>query len=187
MKTLLNLLPEERKEAIQRSLYFRFLLWQTFLLFCLECFYLIVLFGIFFILSFQLQTFQEIGANIDGTTSSAQQKTLSQYEKKFRETNEMVDTAIRIGHSHLYFTEAFLLLDQLLPEGIRVDQLRSKDYTILLSGTAARRDDLLLFESNLKGSSCVKSVNMPISNLFSQEDVDFQMDFSVKSECLKKQ
>lgn len=186
MKTLLNLLPEERKEAIRHNLHVRFLLWQVFLLFCLECFYLVILFGIYFVLNFQLQTFQGVSANTDDTTSSAQQKMLNQYEKKFRETNEAVEMVSRIEYDHLHFTRIFTLLDKLLPENILIDHLRTKEYGVFLSGTADTRDHLLLFEARLKESACVESVNMPISNLFSQENIDFQMDFTVKPECLKQ-
>jgi hypothetical protein len=185
MKTLLNLLPEEKKAAIQRRLHFRFLLWQVFLLFLLECFYLSVLLGIYFILSFQLDNYQSLGTSAN-VSSYAQEKTLTEYERKFRDTNDAVETVGKIERSHLHFTEVFLLLDELLPDGIRIGRLSTKDYTVMLSGTAAKRDDLLALDERLKGAACIADVNIPISNLFSQENVGFQIDFSVKTECLRK-
>jgi hypothetical protein len=60
------------------------------------------------------------------------------------------------------------------------------NYTVLLSGQAATRDDILALEKKLKESACVKNVNVPLSNLFSQENIDFQIDFEMQKECLKK-
>lgn len=185
MKTLLNLLPEEKKEAIQRRLRFRFFLWQLFLVLLLECFYLAVLGGIFFILEYQLESYQTIeGAAV---SSSYQEKRLMEYERAFREANEQADTVGRISASHLRFTEVFLLLDRVLPKGITVDHVVTKDYVITLTGKAARRDDLLALDTSLKGEDgCIESVNVPISNLFSQEDIDFQVDFTMKESCLRE-
>ena len=56
MKTLLNLLPEEKKDAIQNRLRSRFLLWQLFLVFVLEAFYLTMLVSTYFVLDYQLKS-----------------------------------------------------------------------------------------------------------------------------------
>lgn len=93
---------------------------------------------------------------------------------------------MKIDKNHLSFVQVFLLLDTLTPEGITVDHLATKNYTILLTGKAKNREDLLLFDQKLKESSCIEKVNIPISNLFSQENVEFQVDFDIKNECLKK-
>lgn len=183
MKTLLNLLPEEKKEAIQRRLRFRFFLWQLFLVFLLECFYLAILAGIFFILDYQLGIYQALNEGL--SSSSYQEKQLMGYERAFREANEQADTIGRISASHLYFTQVFLLLDQVLPSGIVIERVATKEYAVALSGQAARRDDLLSLDERLKSEECIENVNVPISNLFSQEDIDFQVDFTVKESCLR--
>lgn len=182
MKTLLNLLPEEKKDANQRKLRLRFFLWQLFLIMLLECFYLGIIAGIFFILDFQLKSYQAVGTELD--TSSSQQQKLSRYEQEFRDANMQTDVIGRISSEHLYFTGVFLLLDGILPDGIVLDHITTKEYAVFLSGTAAKRDDLLTLDARLKQNDCISAVNMPISNLFSQEHVDFQVDFTVKAECL---
>ncbi len=184
MKTLLNLLPEEKKEMIQRKLRFRFFLWQLFLIFVLECSYLAILGGIFFILDYQLKSYQSIDDGI--VSSSYQEKQLAEYERKFREANEQADTVGKISAAHIYFTGAFTLLDRILPEGIVIERIATKDYTVVLSGKAVKRDDLLALDASLKNEGeCVENVNVPISNLFSQEDIEFQVDFAIKESCLR--
>ncbi len=185
MKTLLNLLPEEKKDDIQNRLRSRFLLWQLFLVFVLEVFYFSMLIGTYFILDFQLKSLQGIGQN-SVLSSRAEDKRLSEYEKKFQDTNTQIEVTNRIDRSHLYFSNILTLLDTLVPAGITINQMKTNEYVVSLSGRAAKRDDLLLFDKQLKAEEkCVTDVNIPVSNLFSQENIDFQIDFSVKPECLR--
>lgn len=184
MKTLLNLLPEENKKNIQRKIHFRFFLWQLFLIFALEVFYVSILVSIYFVLDFQLQNLQMTGKQNDKIHS--EQVQLNDYQKKFKETNLTTEVIGKIQDKHLSFTRVFSLLDTLLPQGITIDHLTTKNYTVLLTGKATKRDDLLQFDARLKESVCVENINVPISNLFSQESIDFQLDFGIKKECLKQ-
>lgn len=190
MKTLLNLLPEENKKDIQHKAHSRFFLWQLFLLFALEIFYVGILVGTYIILDSQFQNLSVVTGQQSNAGNSTQKRAsfvlLDIYQKKFKETNATVDMIENIQKNHFSFTQIFLLLDTLLPDGIVIDQLTTKNYKVFLTGIATKRDDLLLFDGKLKGSSCIINVNVPISNLFSQENIDFQLDFEVKKECLKK-
>ncbi|OGI22202.1 MAG: hypothetical protein A2808_02330 [Candidatus Moranbacteria bacterium RIFCSPHIGHO2_01_FULL_55_24] len=185
MKTLLNLLPEGKKEENQRNLHGRFLLWQLFLLFLLEIFFLTILIGIYLILDFQLKSIHSIEAKQTGT-SLYEENMLRQFEQKFRGTNEAIDVVGKFDATHLYFSQVFRLLDREQPAGIVLRQLSTKDYTVTLAGTAAVREDLLLFDERLKASSCISRANVPLSNLFSQKNIDFQIDFDIKPECLRQ-
>lgn len=186
MKTLLNLLPEGKKESIQGRLRSRFLLWQLFLLFLLEIFYLAVLICTYLILDFQLRGLTDIGGE---TTASSQSELirLNTYEKKFDENNRRVKVVGSIDAFHLYFSKVLTLIDPLLPEGVTVTHLATKEYAVSLSGRAETREQLLQLDENLKNSGrCIEKVTIPLQNLFSQENIDFQVDFTVASECLKK-
>ncbi len=137
----------------------------------------------FFVLRFQS------GNLVQGESSnqSAQsQSTLLEYQQRFRDMNTATEMIAKIDMNHLSFTRVFILLDTLIPEGMVVDHLMTKNYTVLLTGKAKKREDLLLFDSKLKESSCIEKVDVPISNLFSQDNIDFQVDFDIKEECLKK-
>lgn len=184
MKTLLNLLPEENKKDIQRKLRFRFFLWQISLLFALEVLYMSILVGTYVILDSQLQSLKNMKQQDEKVRE--EQTTLSLYQQKFKDTNTSTEVVGRIEKNHLFFTEVFSLLDELSPGGIVIDHLTTKDYTVLLTGKATKRDDLLIFDARLKESLCIENINVPISNLFSQDNIDFQIDFGIKEECLKK-
>ncbi len=183
MKILLNILPEENKKKIQARKRFRFFLWQVFLILMLEFTYVIILGGTFFVLRFELQNITQVGMN---RQSEESQSILLSYQQKFREMNTATEMIAKIDAQHFSFEKIFSSLDALVPDGMTIDHLSTKDYTIILSGKAKKREDLLTFENRLKTSSCVEKVNVPISNLFSQDNIDFQVDFDIKNECLIK-
>ena len=185
MKTLLNLLPEEKKDAIQSRLRSRFLLWQLFLVFVLEVFYLSILVSSYLILDYQLKSLQSVSES-ERSDVRTEVTSLNTYEKKFQEVNALISVVERMDHAHLFFSRVFKLLDPLTPPGIIVNQLKTQEFTVSLTGKAAKREDLLLFDKRLKEEGkCIENVDIPVSNLFSQENIDFQLDFSVKQECLK--
>lgn len=184
MKILLNLLPEERRASNQRKLRFRFLVWQLFLLFVLELFFVTILAGIWFILDFQLKTVQAEDQSY--ASGFAGQKTLNRYEDAFRSTNDLVDTVGKIDTAHFSFTTVFLLLKDTVPPGIALTGLTTKNTSIHLVGQALQRDDILAFRDKLGSSDCLQNVNVPLSDLFSQKNVVFQLDFDIKPACLRK-
>jgi type IV pilus assembly protein PilM len=53
-----------------------------------------------------------------------------------------------------------------------------------LNGVAARREDLLAFETAMKESPFVKSLESPISNLFQKEEINFHIDIVLKVAAL---
>ena len=185
MKILLNLLPEEEKRITQNRLRSRFLLWQLFLLFLLEIFYLTLSIGMYLLLDFQFESTQSLEVPRDEIVFVQNEK-LKNYQDTFHGVNETTAIIGKIERSHLHFTQVFRLLNELLPPGIMVGTLSTKEYSVSLSGMAAKREDLLLLDEKMKNSECITEVNIPLSNLFSQENIDFQIDFLVKQACLQK-
>ncbi len=185
MKILLNLLPEEKKLAIERGLHARILLWQFFLLFFLEIFFIGLLVTIIILLRVELQSVQLSSFNAD-QAAQKDKADLLKYEEKFSGMNEAIGTVGKIQMNHLHFTQLFRILDVTQPKGVFLRQLITKDRKVSLTGIAKTREDLLAFEEQLKSSACVEDVNVPLSNLFSQKDLDFQIDFTMTLVCLRK-
>ncbi|MEK9174223.1 MAG: PilN domain-containing protein [Patescibacteria group bacterium] len=185
MKILLNLLPEEKKMAIERGLHARILLWQFFSLFLLELFFLGILFTIIVLLKVDLN-----GAKLSSESAiqaiKNDEQDLKKYEDKFLGINEAIGTVGRIEASHLHFTQLFRILDTVQPKEVFLRQMTTKDRKVMLSGIASTREDLLLFEEQLKSSACVEKVDVPLSNLFSQKNLEFQIEFTITLECLRK-
>ncbi len=182
MRILLNVLPEEKKDALVRKFRYRFFLWQTTLVFLLELYYVAILGGIYTILDYQVRVGRDALVAFEQFNEEA--KKLVNYQEEFKKVNAEVENISRYQQSHFHWSELIALLQKLTPKGVVVVELLTKDYTVSLSGQAGTRDQFLEFEAALKDSECVSDVRVPISNLFSQKEVDFQIDFKLKKECL---
>lgn len=182
MRILLNVLPEEKKDALVRKFRYRFFLWQTTLILLLELYYVVILGGIYTILNYQVRVGRDALVAFEQFNEEA--KKLVSYQEEFKKVNAETESIARYQQSHFHWSELVALLQKLTPEGVVVVELLTKDYTVSLSGQAGTRDQFLQFEEALKGSECVSDVRVPISNLFSQKEVDFQIDFKLKKECL---
>jgi Tfp pilus assembly protein PilN len=182
MKISLNLLPEQKKEIIQRKRLERFLLLQSFLFLSIVAFYLIVLGGVFFILHENRLFIEAAGEKATAEQSDLQE--LSRYESVFRDANALATAANRFQRSRSDWTGFLFRLDRLIPPHILLTSLSTKQYQVFLSGTADTRDDFLALETSLKVDACLSDFNVPVSNLFLEKNVEFQFDFTVKNTCL---
>jgi hypothetical protein len=182
MRILLNLLPEEKKLVAEQRMRFRFLVWQIFLLFSLEVFFLGVLITISTLLDFERKHQEVLGQ--DFNRFHDEDKKLKLYEEKFRTVNERVQSMAPISKSHFFFTNIFSLLDHHMNDSIVLERVATKDFKLFLSGSAKTRDDLIVFNEALKSDECFSSVNLPLANLLSQKDISFQFDITVKESCL---
>lgn len=183
MRVLLNLLPEEGRVRIRRSYYNRFFFWQSLFLLLITVFYLCLLGSIFFILRSERMSVER--ADADRTASQVEARELGSYEEKFREVNRIAEQANRFDREHLQWTELFLRLDRSVPKNIAFTSLSTKDYQVFVSGRALARNDFLELEKRLREEACFTDFKVPVSNLFSEKNVDFQIDFSVREECIK--
>lgn len=183
MRVLLNLLPEEGRAVIRRKYYARFFFWQSMLLLSIEIFYLAMLGGIFFVMHENRSIAEEVAA--DRARTQVEAKALESYESKFRDANRLSEQAARFDREHIRWTELLIRLDRIVPDRIAIVSLSTKDYQVFVVGMAERRDDFLELERRLKGDECFSDFKAPVTNLFSEKDVEFQIDFSIKPECLK--
>lgn len=183
MRILLNLLPEERKTALAVRFFSRFFLWQTALVLLLVAFYISILGGIYFLLRHEAIANREILSSFD--QFDVETRRLLEYQEAFKRTNTATDDLSRYFSRHLEWGKLFRLLEELTPTGVVHSSLYTKDYTVSLVGQAETREQFLAFETALKESDCVSDVKVPLSNLFSQKELDFQIDFNIRSECLR--
>lgn len=182
MKILLNVLPEEKKESLVRKFRYRFFLWQTTLVFLLELYYIVILVGIYVILNYQVRISTDSLVAFEQFNEEA--KKLISYQEEFKRINAETESVARYQKAHFHWSVLPALLQKLTPKGVVLIELLTKDYTVSISGQAATREQFLEFEAALKGDECVSDVRVPISNLFSQKEIDFQINFNLKKDCL---
>lgn len=182
MRILLNLLPQEKQQELSRRFYSRFFLWQTCLILVLVVFYTAVLGGIYFLLHYQVKGAQSALESFNQYNQES--KKLTEYQESFRQANSLSADVSRYLDQHHRWGKLLVLLEGLTPEGVSLVGLTTKEYTVSIAGRANTRDQFLAFESALKVAECTSDVKVPLSNLFTQTELDFQIDFNVKEECL---
>ncbi|EKE20018.1 MAG: hypothetical protein ACD_8C00066G0003 [uncultured bacterium] len=183
MKIYLDLLPKKRKLEIKRKKRFLSILRQELLFLFPVAVFIAILFNIWYLVSVKRDSLL-----IAQSTAQSQDKykELSAYEKKFKEVNEASALLLKIKDGHLYWHDVFEKLSKLDSEGVMINDLSTKNYRVYLLGRARDRETLLNFKDKLGSEDCFEQVNLPLSNLVVKTDVDFQVDFSIKKDCLKR-
>lgn len=187
MRIKLNIIPEYKKREIKnRSIFLRIMRWN-FEFFAVYALFIVTLFAVSYILELNLQA-NLIQLNPNNISKFDEFKI---YDKKIKETNDNVAEIRKIQEGQIYWTKLFSRLEGLLPEGVFITEIVSKDYSILLAGYSNNRDNLSAFrdkilnEKNSNDKNCFTEVDLPLSYLSVKENLDFQITFSVEKECLK--
>lgn len=182
MKLTLNLLPEERKKEINNKKIFGMAVKQS-LLFLLP---IICLVSVLIVLNAVLNwNFEIQNKSFDDQQNQEQYKKLKEYESNFSRINSKLGILLKIETNHFHWSKAIRELSGLVPGDVYLSGLVNKDFQISISGKAKTRDDFLKFKDRISQSECFFNINTPLSNLVEKNDVDFQIDFEVKEECLK--
>lgn len=77
-------------------------------------------------------------------------------------------------------------IDELVPAGVTLNvfDLNSSSRALTISGTAAKRDDVLAFEQKLRAQSqIIREVVAPLSNLFKPDNVQFSFFITLQSKA----
>ena len=183
MKIYLDLLPEDRKKEISRKKRFRIVAKQGFLFTTPIFLFIAILASINLILKTQNDGMEQallIGGGQD------KYHNLKFYEDEFRSINEKVRNINMFQEKHLKWSNALAHLLEVIPDGVTVTDLSSNNHQIFLVGKAREREILISFRDSMGQSECFEGVNVPLSNLVTKADIDFQMDFLIKNDCLVK-
>ncbi|HMN19579.1 MAG TPA: hypothetical protein PKA31_03230 [Candidatus Moranbacteria bacterium] len=184
MDISLDLLPVQRKQELRRARIFRMLVREQAVFLLPLLMFIGILGGVVLVLKTDQQSVISAGAMGEG---QGQFQELKVFEEEFQRTNDSVERIMKMEKAHLHWSRALRDLGRLLPQGAIVSELSTKDYTVMLRGKAKTREDLLSLKSALEGYGCAENVQVPLSNLVSRTDVEFQVDFTLKKECLLEQ
>jgi len=182
MEICINLLPEEKKNKIKRKKRISTIIKQEILFLSAIFFLIVILFDINFILKFQLNSLEK---NYSLEQSQSKYQELKKYEDKFKKINLKTVLLYDIEKDQLYWSRIFYELDKIIPDGILINNISNSGYKVSLAGKSVKRENLLKFQENINASQCLSDVNFPLSNLVTKENVNFQIDFKIKDDCLK--
>ena len=183
MKIYLDLLPQQRKNELKRKKMFGVIFYEEFIFIIPIVVLIVILLSIYYVLTIE----RNISAIAHSSVQSQDEyQQLSTYEEKFKQINGVTQKLTKIQASHLHWENFFQQFSEVTPDGISMSSLATKDFKVFLAGKAKTRENLLQFKSKLESSQCFSDVNVPLSNLVVRDDVDFQIDFAITEDCLKK-
>ena len=182
MEIKLNLVPPLRKEAIKKAHLLRIITrWQ------LEIFLILLLFlALLCHINYILKV--DSLSKLEQVTASRQSfsyKDMQDYQEKIKKANGQILDIEKIQKGQLYWSELLDKINRIIFSGIKIDSLNTKNYQVFLTGVADNRDNLAKFKEELIKENCFSEVDFPLSNLMNKENLDFQMQFTVKEECVK--
>jgi len=181
MKIYLDLLPQDRKDELKRKEAFVTTLCRELLFLFPILVFIVILVNVYLILGIQESNMKVTGS---GQESQGEYKQLRFYEKEFKQINDLTIFLSRAQTGHMYWSRLIGKISDVTGDGIYLTGFSTKDYQVFLLGKAKSREDLIAFKDAVGNSGCADNINVPLSNLVTPSDVDFQMDFTVKQECI---
>jgi Tfp pilus assembly protein PilN len=182
MKIVINLLPEKKKKEIKRRKFLLFVMWQEVLIVFTALVFLVMLFSVNFILN---MNYDEIKKDGEKYFNRDEFKEMRSYEEEFAVINKRVSLISQIQSYDYYWTNFFYELSRITPEGVKLRNLSTDQFDVVLSGKSKSRDELIVFRDRLESSNCFTDVNVPLSNIVKKEDIDFKIEIKINKDCLK--
>jgi hypothetical protein len=183
METKINLAPPYIKEKIINHKKLRSVLGMEIAIFAILVVFFIVLEGFIYILDLNKKGVLVIEERGD---KSGQIDRMKEYDEEFSAINKQVEDINKIKNDQLYWSSVLLRINESVSSDIEISSLATKNYSVFLAGKADNRESLIDFKDKLEREGCFSNINLPLSNLVSRENIVFQLDFSIKEECLKK-
>jgi len=104
-------------------------------------------------------------------------------QEKIDRFNQNLEQVAKLQENHVPLNPFLVELARITPAKASLTSLKifRVEADGELTGKAERRDDLLEFQANLKESDFFGSIESPLSNLTSRENVDFRFKFKIKN------
>ncbi len=172
---LINLLPERKKEGLEKLIKFLFFkeILEVILLVC--AFLSMTLLWGWIILQDHFTDLSQSALSVN--------KEFSKYNQEVRKINSTIKTlnASSLGFSPL--TPKILEFTNKLPDDIKLSSLdfSRETGTFSISGVAKTRDGLLKFQTLLQSLDWLEQVQSPTSQLFQKQDISFDIKAKTKN------
>jgi Tfp pilus assembly protein PilN len=182
MEIRLNIIPNERKKEIASSNRLRRVLEWEFGFSLILTIFLLLLLSMYYLLNFNLAA--QKSEIVSGKGKEEFDK-IAKFNDDFKTANKQITMDESIQKDQLYWSNLFIKLNDAVPDSVSVTKMATKNYQVLMAGTARTRDDLIGMRENFSREGCFTNINLPLSNLISKDNVDFQIQFDIKEECVK--
>jgi len=176
----LNLNPPNKKEEIRKAeRYTQVFKWEA------ELFAIFIVFVAMLVSISYILKITAISENpIILGNNNEQYREIEIYDKESRDMNQIISQIDKIQKGQLHWYSFFEKINKQFSDTIEIKKIETSDYSVLITGKAKNRDSLITFKENMEKESCFSDINLPLSSLVARQDVDFQIDFNIKTECL---
>ncbi|MDQ5969323.1 MAG: hypothetical protein QG579_480 [Patescibacteria group bacterium] len=177
---MFNLLPNNLKEKVRSEYYLRLFVVIFVSVFLIQIFFLIFLSPTWFV---SLNKEQEIVLQSEKANTSSLDQKVETTNKQIKSINKKLE----IINSRLEYPRAIPVIDDILSrktESITIKELMyetsdKKSGKVTLKGTSDTRDSLVSFVKNLEESDILEQVDLPISNLTKDKNIEFSLVINV--------
>jgi len=175
MRISLNLLPPQKKKALQNELILAHFQTIGLILFITVGFSL----GILLVVRQQLAiNYQDLKRRSVDSTSVETTATLDD----IKQTNALLRRIDGIQKEYVPWSDVIEAVTAVMPPDIRIENLDiDQDGNIRLAGVAQTRDSALELLSRLKSAPFLTDVVSPLSNILQRENVNFNFSMKYKS------
>jgi hypothetical protein len=182
MDVKLNLLPPEKKEEIIFKNNLRTVFRVEAILFLS-----IILFGgvigcFKYALNLNFASYTQVAKE---KSVEERENKLKDYSEKFSQANSNIVKIEKIKNDQLYWSFLLEKINRIVFSGIKADSIKTFNYSVSFFGQSNTREDIVLFKEEMEKETCFYDIKLPFSNLVDKKDIEFQMDFKIKEECLK--
>ncbi len=167
--TNLNLLQNNTKKQITRTIYYIQIVNNIIFLSIILTIISIILFANKSYLNFKISNLAKI------TTASEENKKITDINNTMHQVNVVQQDYVKWSRILINFFE-------LIPDDIKIQSLTfdKNKKTMSLSGHANNRSSFLKLKNNLDDSNLITKINSPISNLLHQADFNFNLSAELK-------
>ncbi len=175
MKTI-NLLPQKRKKNLAIDNFNKFLFKIGFVaIFAIILFILFLGSNLFILNIYKKMNEIEMTRNNENEVSFIIQKTKKYIDEQYTKTDKLIK---KINNKEP-FLDYLGEINNLIPENVYYSKIEMDKDFIRIEGWALDRNSLIEFKNFLERVDLFYEVNMPISNLTSQKNINFEMSISL--------
>lgn len=176
---MLNLLSPEKKQALKREF-----LWRRLLSFTWMLFFVLIIFAGLLVSTwlYALIQYRADEQSIHQAQTSPQGQKIKDLEDKIKETNLKLKY---LEELNLNQTQSFQIIEEIVrltPDTIHFKSI-SLDFVNTkgsIAGLANKRSDLLSFKDQLEKSNSFYQIELPLSYLLKEQNLDFNLSFLLK-------
>lgn len=172
-----NLIPAERKNELKiKKINFFLIKNGLVLILGFIVFYLFMLANLFVLSIYQKISENGLSGDEKNKMENIITKTKKQIDVEYSETESFIKSFNKDQNYSKYFEE----INKNLPEDVYFKKIKIEKGILTINGWSESRDSLIDFEKSLKEKDLFENMETPISNLTSQENVNFEIVLKLK-------